>query len=239
MRISSFVPAILALGLFSATTQALPTIPQQQDAVDLLKRGGSNAVDAVAKLFVKVQTSILLEACAHIEADICADVIVKLNAKVSVLELVKVNANVKDLEVRTKAAVDVDVKAKLRADINAVVIAKIDAHVHAVVAKICPNGDSACIKKNAHAIVVNVVALIKIDIEKLIVKIKAELEAHVKVRVGVHIKDLSVNVLGLANAHVSAIVRIRSDINIHLKAFIDLCVSLLVDAKLIADIQAI
>ncbi|KAF9176705.1 hypothetical protein BGZ51_009714 [Haplosporangium sp. Z 767] len=238
MRISSFVPAVLALGLFSATTQALPTIPQQQAAVDLLKRGDGNVVDGLIKLFVDVESKVLLDACVHLEADVCADVIVKLNAKTDVLGLIKANVNVKDLEVRTKAAVDVDIKAKLRADIKAHVIAKIDAHVHAVVGGICPKVDNACISKNAHAIVANVVAKIKVDIEKLIVKIKAELEAHVKVRVGAHIKKLAVD-LGLAKVDISAIVRIRSDINVHLKAFVDLCAKLLINAKLIADVAAL
>ncbi|KAG0054288.1 hypothetical protein BGZ83_011493 [Gryganskiella cystojenkinii] len=240
MRISAFVPAVFALSLFAAsTTEALPTIRQQETAVGLLKRGGSNVIDAVVKLFVDAEAKILLDACVDLEANVCADVTVKLDATAKVLGgLITANVNVKDLEISAKAKADVDIKAKIQADVKALVIANIDAHVRAVVLRICPKLDHECLNTNAHSIVVKVVALIQADIVKLVAKIKVDVAVAAKVRVDATIKDLAVH-LGLADVDIHAIIHVRSDIDVHIKAFIDLCAKVLVNAKLIADVGAL
>lgn len=245
MRISSFVPAIMAFTLFTATTQALPTLPHHERAIDLLKRGGSSTttapglIDAVVKIFVQAETKILVDACVDLKASVCADVDVKLHAKANVLGLIGVDVNVKKLEVSAKADVDADIKARVDADLKAVVLANIDAHVRAVVLKVCPKADKACLKKNAHSIVVQVAALINVDVKKLTVKVKADLQAHAKLRLDLFIKKLDLNALGLAKVTISAIAHVRSDIDVHIKAFVDVCVKLLVSAKIIADIGAL
>ncbi|KAF9139315.1 hypothetical protein BG015_002066 [Linnemannia schmuckeri] len=246
MRISSFVPAIMAFTLFTATTQALPTLPHHERAVELLKRGGGSTttvpslIDAVVKVFVQAETKILVDACVDLKASVCADVDVKLNAKAEVLGgLIGAEVDVKHLEVKAKADVDADIKARIDLDLKAVVIANIDAHVRAVVLKVCPNADKACLKKNAHAIVAQVAALINIDIKKLTVKIKADLHAHAKLRLDLFIKKLDLNALGLAKVTISAVARVRAEVDVHLKAFVDICAKLLVNAKLIADIGAL
>ncbi|KAF9119857.1 hypothetical protein BGW39_011860 [Mortierella sp. 14UC] len=240
MRISTFVPAIMAFTLFTATTQALPA-PHEAAAVALLKRGSgstSSLIDAVAKIFVQAHAKVLVDACVDLTANVCADVDVKLNAKANVLGLIGADIDVKKLELSAKADVDADIKAKIDVDVKAIVTANIDAHVRAVVLKVCPKSDKACIKKNAHAIVVQVAALINVDIKKLVVKIKADLKAHVKVRLDLFIKKLDIN-LGLAKVKVSAIAHIRADIDAHLKAFVDVCAKLFVSAKVEADIGAL
>jgi hypothetical protein len=240
MRISTFVPAILAVSLFAvSSTQALPTLKHQEDAVTLFKRVDANVLDSVVKLFVEAETNVLAAACVDLEADVCADVVVKLQAKADVLGgLAKFNLKVKELEVRTKASADVEIKAMIQAYVKAIVIANIDGHVRGVVGTICPAVDHACLNKNAVKIVADVVAMIKVDIAKLIVKIKADVAAKAKVRVNAAIKDLSVR-LGLVNVDVSAAVRVRSDINVLLKAFVDVCAKLLVNAKLVANVAAL
>ncbi|KAG0366400.1 hypothetical protein BC939DRAFT_456911 [Gamsiella multidivaricata] len=239
MKFIQFIPAALALSFFCASTQALPTIQHQEKAVDILKRGNSNAVDAVIKVFVDAEAKILAKACVDLEVAVCADLIVKVNANANVLGgLVKVNANVKDLEVRAKAAADAEIKAMIKADAKALVLANIDAHVRAVVDKICPVCDHVCLNKNARTIVAKVDALIKVDVAKLAVKVKADAAVHAKVRVSAFIKDLSLR-LGVANADIHAIVRIRSDIDIHVKAFIELCAKLFVKAGLVAKVAAL
>jgi len=239
MRISTFVPAILALSFFSASTQALPTPLDQSNAVAILKRGGSNVVDALVKLFVDAEAKVLLDACVSLEANVCADVTVKLDASANVLGgLITANVDVKDLEVSAKTAVDVDIKANVQADVQAIVLANVGAHVKTVLASVCHTLDNACFKSNAHSIVVKVVALIQVDVAKLVVKINADLAVNAKVRVNATIKDLAVH-LGLANVDIHAIVHVRSDIDVHLKAFVDLCANVLVNAKLIAEVAAL
>ncbi|GJJ78746.1 hypothetical protein EMPS_11105 [Entomortierella parvispora] len=239
MRINAFVPAVLALSFFSASTQALPTPQHQANAVELLKRGGSNVVDALVNLFVDAETKVLLDACVSLEANVCADVTVKLDASANVLGgLVTANVDVKDLEVSAKTAVDADIKVNVEADVKAIVLANVAAHVKKEVACVCPKLDDACFKANAHTLVVKIVALIQVDVATLVAKIKADLVANAKVRVNATIKDIGVH-LGLADVDVHAIIDVRSDIDAHLQAFVDLCASVLVNAQLIADVAAL
>jgi len=246
MRISSFVPAIMAFTLFTATTQALPTLPHHERAVELLKRGGSSTttvpslIDAVVKLFVEAETEILVDACVDLKASVCADVDVKLTARAEILGgLLGAEVDVKDLQVKAKADVDADIKANIDLELKAVVIANIDAHVRAVVLQICPLADKACLNQNAQAIVVQVAALINVDVKALTVKIKADLQARVSLRLALFVKKLDLNALGLAKVAITAIAKVGVDIDVHLKAFVDICVKLLVSAKLIADIGAL
>ncbi|KAF9087977.1 hypothetical protein BGX29_000537 [Mortierella sp. GBA35] len=242
MRISSFVPAIMAFTLFSASTQALPTAPHHDAAIAMMKRGSGSTtsiVDALVKLFVEAEAKVLVKACADLSVDVCAGVDVKLKATANVLGLIDAEVNVKKLQVKAKADVDAKVKADIEADLKVVVIANIDAHVRGVVKTVCPKSDKACLKKNAHAIVANVAALIQVDIEKLVVKIKADVHARAKVHLEAYIKKLDLNLLGLAKVKLSAVAKIKADINVHLKAFVDVCAKLLINAKLIADIGAL
>lgn len=78
MRIAAFAPAIFALGLFTATTQALPT-------PDLLKRDVNTAVDAFVDLFVKANVNVHADVAAKIHADACLDVNLDLNVEADVL----------------------------------------------------------------------------------------------------------------------------------------------------------
>ncbi|KAF9921562.1 hypothetical protein FBU30_008379 [Linnemannia zychae] len=231
----------MAFTLFSATTQALPMAPHHEAAVALLKRGGGstgNLIDAVVNLFVKAETKIVVDACVDLKAKVCADVDVKLNAKGNILGLIQANIDIKKLEVSAKADVNVGIKADIDADVKALVTANIDAHVRAVVLKICPKGDRACLKDYAHSIVAKVAALIKIDVDKLAAKIKADVHAQAKLRLDAIVKKLSINIL-LAKVDISGIVKVHADIDAHLKAFVDACAKLLVDAKLIGDIGAL
>lgn len=84
MRIATFAPAIFALGLFAATTQALPT-PAQNTAVDLFKRDGNSAIDAVVDVFVKANVKVHADIAAHIHADACLDVNLDLDVEADVL----------------------------------------------------------------------------------------------------------------------------------------------------------
>ncbi|KAF9434015.1 hypothetical protein BGZ76_008677 [Entomortierella beljakovae] len=237
MRISTFVPAILGLAVFTASTQALPT-RRQGNGVEILKRGTENTLDALAELFVSTQTEVLAHASVELQADVCADVILKLNAKAKALGLHESQVSVNALEIQAKAKADVDLKAKINAYVNVFVIDNIDAHVRAVAVDVCANLDNVCFANNAELIVNRIAALINADIKTLVVKIKTNAAAYFKLRVNVHVKELAVN-LGLAKVDINAIVRIRSDINVHVKAFIGVCAKALVNAKLIAGVKAL
>ncbi|KAF9570498.1 hypothetical protein EC968_001772 [Mortierella alpina] len=227
MRFTSFVPAVLALSFFSASTQALPAL-SQDPAVALLKRGGggSDLLDALAKVFVKVHTKAVLDACVELDVDVCAAVDIKLKAKANVADVVKANVDIKKAQVDLKANIDADIKANIRAEARLRVIANIEAHVRAVVLGICVNADKACLHANANLIVAKINAKIRLDIEALVVKIKADLKVFAKVRADVRIKQLNANVLNLIKVNINGIVKVKADIKVRLEAFIRLWLKL-------------
>ncbi|KAF9307094.1 hypothetical protein BGZ74_011295 [Mortierella antarctica] len=243
MRLSSFVPAVLALSLFSFSAEALPTPAQQDSAVALLKRGGTspnNVLDALVKLFVDVEAKALVDACVDLTADVCANVDVKLSAKAKVLGgLIIVDADVKKLQVQAKAQVDLDIKAWIDAEVHASVIAHIDAHVIAVAHKICPVLSLTCIHDHADGIVAGVVAKIRIDIKALVLRIKANVKAKVKASLDICIPKLVVNLGVLAKAVITATIDIKAEIKARLDLWINVCVQLLASAKLIALVKAL
>ncbi|KAG0332972.1 hypothetical protein BG004_001021 [Podila humilis] len=243
MRFSAFVPAVLALSVFTFSTQALPTPAQEGAAVEILKRGGSspsNVLDALVRLFVKVETKVIADACVDLTAKVCADLDIKLNAKAKVLGgLLETELDVSKLTVEAKAEAKVSVKALVEAHADVLVIANIDAHVKAVALKLCPVLSIGCVHDNAHKIVAQVVARIKIDVQKLAVKVKADAEAHVKARLDVAIPKLALNLGPLATATIKSTIKLKAKVDIRLKAFVELCVKLLANVKLVADIRAL
>ncbi|KAF9400888.1 hypothetical protein BGZ94_005360, partial [Podila epigama] len=77
------------------------------------------------------------------------------------------------------------------------------------------------------------------DIKKLVVKIQADLKARVKAHLDVVIPKLALNLGPIAKVDIKASVDLKADIQARLKAFVEVCVKLLADAKLVADIGAL
>ncbi|KAG0226753.1 hypothetical protein BGW42_003443 [Actinomortierella wolfii] len=232
MRFSTFVPA--ALAFLAATTSALPTVTDQIRDVSLNKRG-RNLVDLVGPIFVKAWTKIDVDVCTHLTTDICADLNVELNAKANVLGgLVTADADVDKLKVSVKAHVNAEVKAIVKAELDAVVKANIDTHVANVLAILCPTLSLTCLDEKAHQINADVWAKVKLDIEKVIVKVRANVRAHVETFLKAKINELAVNA-GVANAKVTARVFLKAQVDTKLKVLIDICAKLW--AKVTADLK--
>ncbi|KAF9083954.1 hypothetical protein BGX27_003957, partial [Mortierella sp. AM989] len=258
MRISTFVPAILGLALFTASTQALPAPHEQeavalpapheqeavalpasyeQEAVALLKRddpGVATHVDlakAVANIFIKYQTKVFIKHKAFLKVKVCEAIKIKL--KVNHKHLGKARLNLKELEVEAKLKAEIAAKAAIDAAIDTHVIKKIDYHVVKVIKQHC-NGtvsDKVCLHGKAEVIVVDIIALINLDIKSLIVKIKVEVEVAVKLGVKIFLENLCVK-LGLIKIAIIAKIKIHVKILLHIKIFVHACIIIFIKVKL-------
>ncbi|KAF9902335.1 hypothetical protein BX616_001974 [Lobosporangium transversale] len=224
MRIFSFVPAVLALSVFSAA-QAAPALITPRDNLD-----------AVIGIFVGAQTKIMADVAAKITADVCADVNIEANAKVVVLGgLLTTTIDVEKISLNVKAKLDADIKLYVDAAVKATVLVPIRAIVSRVVLNLCPLLENECIKRNAHNIVVAVNAEIDVCLDNLFVELKVKLPIHIHARAKIIIRELTLNA-GIATAAIRARIFISAKIDAHIKAWINLWVNLCAKLQLAADI---
>ncbi|KAF9917395.1 hypothetical protein FBU30_000772 [Linnemannia zychae] len=217
MRITSFIPAVLALTLFSAT-QAAPT--QQDAAIALMQKRGINGVDNIVDLYAKATVNAVVKTCDKIEVDLCADVVVDLQVDATLLGgLITAKANVENLKVQTKDRVNADVKAELKAHAKAEAVAPIKAIVHESIIALCPLVNDKCIKKHANAIAADIHAKIHAHVSKVFVNIKAHIDSHVRLRIKAIVDEVCVH-LGIVEAKVHARAWVASNIDAHVKLWV-------------------
>ncbi|KAF8940200.1 hypothetical protein EDD21DRAFT_367008 [Dissophora ornata] len=228
MRISTFVPAVLALTLFSAS-QAAPA---------LMKRERNN-LDAVVNLIAKVHTKVVVDSCTTITTNVCADVDLALDLDANILGgLVKAKLDVEKIRLSARAELHGDIKAKVDANAKAIVITHITAAVRKVIVDICPIFETDCITKNAHDIVVRVNTDINILISQLWVTVKADLPAHIRARAKVIIREVEVNA-ALVNAKIKGRLLIASNIDVHIQTWTKVWAVLYAKVQLEADLRAL
>ncbi|KAG0202983.1 hypothetical protein BGX28_004578 [Mortierella sp. GBA30] len=234
MRIAAFVPAVLALTLFSAT-QAAPT-----SDVALLKREDP-LVDAVANIVAKafVDVSVDPDLKAHLYA--CADVDVELHVEADVGHgLLTADADVEKIQIKTRAELDADAQAHVAADVKAKVIAPVKAIVAAVLVKVCPTLEVACIHAHAVDIFAQINAEVYLKLKDLLVTIKADVEHHAQIRLKALIPNIALHA-GVAEAKVSGKVWVASNVDLEVhtiaKIWADLCAK--VKADIVAKIAAL
>ncbi|KAF9984163.1 hypothetical protein BGZ65_000875 [Modicella reniformis] len=226
MRISSFLPAVLALTFFSAS---------QAGSVE----SGKPLVSAIADIFIKVHAKAVVDVCAKITADICADVDLIVESKTSVLGgLITSSVDVDKIRVSAKAELDVDIKAKVKAIVDARVLLPIEVIVADVVAGVCPTLEKTCIVAHAATIVAKVNAKIDVNISKVWVEIKAELPAHIRLRAKIIVRELSIHA-GLVDTALKVRVWIASNINIYVKVWAKIYAQVCARVKIVALIKAL
>ncbi|KAG0061416.1 hypothetical protein BGZ89_011461 [Linnemannia elongata] len=237
MRIAAFIPAVLALTLFSATQAA----PAQHDttAISMFKKRGIDGVDAIVHLYTKVVADVALKTCDKIEVDLCADVVVDLKVDANVLGgLVTAKVNVDKLKLQTKDKVDVDVKAEAKAHVKVEAVAPIKAIVHESIIAICPLVNNDCLNKKANAIVADINSKIDVHVSKVFVNLKSHIDAHVRLRIKAIVEEVCVH-LGIADVTIHARAWVASNIDAHVKVWVKLWVKLWAKVNLVAKIRAL
>lgn len=200
MRISSFLPAVLALTYFS-TSQAHQVSSEPVSA--LLAAGHIQAA---------------AEVCAEIKAYLCADIEVKVKANVKAAGLISIDVPDTKVLVSARTALHTKVKTEIEAYVDVVVKKEVLDHIPTIVdhaiEKVCGLGDnSACVHKNAAKIAADINAKIDTKIKIFVRTIRAHVEAHLRVRLNVLIDELCVD-LGILKATISAKVRIASNVDV-------------------------
>lgn len=226
MRISTFVPAVLALTIFSATQASM------------VKRD-RNDVNTAINLFVNAHTKVAIDACVKITADVCADVDLTLDLDAKIGNgLITAKVDVEKLRLSAKAHLDDDIKAKVNADVKAIVIAPIRAIVEKVIVKLCPLLEKECIKKNASNIVAKVNAVVDVNIQKLFITLRKDLPLHIRLRAKVNIREICIHA-GIVEAAIKGRVFIASNIDAHIKVLARVWATLWAKVKLVAEIRAL
>ncbi|KAG0271542.1 hypothetical protein BGZ95_000634 [Linnemannia exigua] len=237
MRIATFIPAVLALTLFSAS-QAAPTL-HDTTAISMLQKRGIDGVEAFIHLYEKTTVDAVVKTCDEIEVKLCADVVVDLHVKANILGgLITAKVDVDNLKIQTKAKVDADVKAEAKAHLKVKAVAPIAVIVHESILALCPIVNDKCLKKNAHAIVAKVNAKIRVNVSKLIVKLRAHIDDHVRIRIKAIVDEVCVH-LGIAEATVTAKAWVASNIDVHVKVWVDVWVKIWAKINLKALIKAL
>jgi hypothetical protein len=226
MRISTFVPAVLALTFFSAS---------QAHKVHINKN--SALVHDIAKLTTKAAVEATTDISAELTASICADIHIKAHAKGNVLNLVHFETDVNSLT-KTRAAVATKLNAEAKAEVDLQIhaaipglSAQVPAIVKAAIQASCKNSDSACIKLHVDAIVKAIEARIQTSIKVIINQIAVKVRAHLRVRAKVIVPEVCAD-LGIANLQTKLSVRIASDTHVDLKVCIKAFVAVWADVNL-------
>ncbi|KAK3841247.1 MAG: hypothetical protein J3R72DRAFT_445726 [Linnemannia gamsii] len=237
MRIANFIPAVLALTLFSAS-QAAPTL-HDTTAISMLQKRGIDGVEAFIDLYTKSTIDAVVKTCDEIKVHLCADVVVDLHVKANVLGgLITAKVDVDNLKIQTKAKVDTEVEAEAKAHVSVKAVADIDVIVHESIIAICGLLNDKCIKKNAHAIVAKINAKIRVNVSKLIVNLKTHIDDHIRIRIKAIVDEVCVH-LGIVEATVTAKVWIASNIDVHVKVWVKVWVKIWSKINLKALIKAL
>ncbi|KAG0305601.1 hypothetical protein BGZ97_001056 [Linnemannia gamsii] len=237
MRIAAFIPAVLALTLFSATQAA----PAQHDttAISMMKKRGINGIDAIVNLYSKVVVDAVVKTCDEIEVKLCADVVVDLDVDANVLGgLITAKVDVDQLKIQTKEKVDVDVKAEAKAHVKVEAVAPIKVIIHESILALCPIVNDDCLNKHANAIVADVNAKIRAHVSKIFVNLKSHIDAHVRLRIKAIVKEVCVH-LGIVEATVHARAWVASNIDAHVKVWVKVWVHIWAKVNLVAKIRAL
>ncbi|KAF9080608.1 hypothetical protein BGX27_005356 [Mortierella sp. AM989] len=234
MRFITIASAAVGLAIFSASTQALPApvAPVLENA---------KFVDAVVERIVTANVGVFAKARVELEAAVSADVYVKVEANANILDIVKTGVSAEalaTLKVDAKAEADLEVQAIVEANVDQYVIANIDPHVRAVLGLVCSVVNQACLDEKFQKIADDVVALIKVDINSLMLKIKADANVKVQARVDAYIENVAVE-LNVAKVDIKAVVSISADIHAHVHAFVAAIVDILVKVNSAAIKQAL
>jgi hypothetical protein len=165
-------------------------------------------INAIIDAIVKVNTEVIVKATTELKINICADIRSKLHLVAKGL-----------LTTETRVIVN----TKIDLDTKAIVLSNIGEHARHVIHKHCPHEDAICISKAAGAIVVDVEALVKLDVDRLFIALKTNLMTHVRAKLQVLIHELGLNLI-VEQIHLQGFVDAVADVDIHL----DLCAHVIV-----------
>lgn len=136
----------------------------------------SNHVDSVIDAIVKVNTDAVVKLLAKLELDVCTDIHSKLHLTAEGILTTDTDVNIPKVSAKIKAEINAAVHTKIDADAKAIVLAKIHSHAESALLAHCPLGDDACIISLAAKIVASVEAAVKVDVDRLFVALRAQLD---------------------------------------------------------------
>ncbi|KAG0291632.1 hypothetical protein BGZ97_005833 [Linnemannia gamsii] len=180
-------------------------------------------INAIIDAIVKVNTEVIVKATTELKINICADIRSKLHLVAKGLLTTDTDVVIPKVSAKIDSETRVIVNTKIDLDTKAIVLSNIGEHARHVIHKHCPHEDAICISKAAGAIVVDVEALVKLDVDRLFIALKTNLMTHVRAKLQVLIHELGLNLI-VEQIHLQGFVDAVADVDIHL----DLCAHVIV-----------
>ncbi|KAK5815573.1 hypothetical protein F5H01DRAFT_405667 [Linnemannia elongata] len=235
--LGNIVPLGGLTGANAADTESLvspslsnPSVETTATAADAaapaaLARRGLIPVDinAIVDALVKVNTEVIAKAITELKVNVCADIHSKLHLVAQGLLTTDTDVVIPKISAKVDSETRVIVNTKVDLDTKAIVLSNIGEHARQVIHKHCPHEDAICISKAAGAIVADVEALVKLDVDRLFIALKTNLMAHVRAKLQVLIRELGLNLI-VEQIHLQGFVDAVADVDVHL----DLCAHVIV-----------
>lgn len=210
LRIATLYSFLLAL---IAATCAAPTALVASRSLEKRDTPVNIAADAIVNAYV----DLILNVCADVTADICLDAKVDLTLVAQGLVDANVNVDIPTLKAKVNAVVKATVDADVKALVNADVAVPLRAQVIAIIDGFCSNGDAACIRANAAAIVAKVNVYVIVLIKKLAVDLNVKIPADIPVNVKAKVHSF-INVLNLEQLVIDGYAKLQADIKLRVNA---------------------
>ncbi|KAG0067095.1 hypothetical protein BGZ90_001153 [Linnemannia elongata] len=180
-------------------------------------------INTIVDALVKVNTEVIAKAITELKVNVCADIHSKLHLVAQGLLTTDTDVVIPKISAKVDSETRVIVNAKVDLDTKAIVLSNIGEHARQVIHKHCPHEDASCISKAAGAIVADVEALVKLDVDRLFIALKTNLMAHVRAKLQVLIRELGLNLI-VEQIHLQGFVDAVADVDVHL----DLCAHVIV-----------
>ncbi|KAG0063372.1 hypothetical protein BGZ89_009910 [Linnemannia elongata] len=180
-------------------------------------------INAIVDALVKVNTEVIAKAITELKVNVCADIHSKLHLVAQGLLTTDTDVVIPKISAKVDSETRVIVNTKVDLDTKAIVLSNIGEHARQVIHKHCPHEDAICISKAAGAIVADVEALVKLDVDRLFIALKTNLMAHVRAKLQVLIRELGLNLI-VEQIHLQGFVDAVADVDVHL----DLCAHVIV-----------
>ncbi|KAF8946036.1 hypothetical protein BGZ47_001474 [Haplosporangium gracile] len=180
-------------------------------------------INAIVDVLIKVNTEVIVKAITELKVNVCADIHSKLRLVAKGLLTTDTDIVIPKISAKVDSETRIIVNTKIDLDTKVIVLANIGRHVRHVIHKHCPHKDAICISKAAGAIVADVEALVKLDVDRLFIALKTNLMVHVRAKLQVLIRELGLNLI-VEQIHLQGFIDAVADVDVHL----DLCAHVIV-----------
>ncbi|KAF9087981.1 hypothetical protein BGX29_000513 [Mortierella sp. GBA35] len=159
-------------------------------------------------------TKVVTKALSKLKLNLCSDIHSKVKVLATGLLTTDLDLVIPKISAKVKSETNTAINSKVELDTKSFVLDKIHHHGLEIIHRYYPHADDRCLRKHARQIVRCVEKAVQDDVVHLFVALKANLMTHVRSKVAVVVRDLSVNLL-LEQIHVQGAVDAVAQVDEH------------------------